>query len=56
MLDKLKNKIDENKKDNSSYKKYIKSFYDTPKAKELFDKEDDFKEIKKDLEKKEDEF
>jgi hypothetical protein len=56
MLEKLKLKIDENKKDNSTYKKYIEAFYNTPKAKELFARDDDFKEIQKELDKKEDEF
>ena len=61
MIEKIKKKIDENKKDKSSYKKYIKSLCDSKKANELFNKNEEFnnlKEIfvKKESVKKEDEY
>lgn len=61
MIEKIKNKIDENKKDKSSYKKYIKSFCDSKKANELFSKNEEFNSlkenfIKKESNKKEDEY
>lgn len=61
MEEKLKNKIDEMKKDKSSYKKYIKSFCESEKAKELFNSNDEFNTLKestdeKKKDKKEDEY
>lgn len=47
MEEELMKKIDEMKKDKSSYKKYIKSLCDSEKAKELFANNDDFKELQK---------
>ncbi len=59
MIEKIKNKIDEMKKDESSLKKYVKSFYDSKKANELFSSNDEFnllKEGSKGQNKKEDEY
>lgn len=59
MLDKILEKIENNKKDKSSNKKYIKSFVNSKKAKELFSNNDDYNELKKSLvekTKKEDEY
>ena len=59
MIDKIKNKIDEMKKDTSSYLKYIESFCKSEKAKELFGGNDDYivlKESESGNEKKEDEY
>ena len=60
MEEKIKSKIDELKKDKSSYKKYIKSFCDSEKAKELFNNNDEFNILKEKVneknEKKEDEY
>ncbi len=53
MIEKLKSKIDENKNDKSSYKKYIKSFCDSKKANELFNNNDEFKNLKENIDKKE---
>lgn len=47
MIEKIKKKIDENKKDRETYKKYIKSFCNTGKAKELFKDNDEFEKLKK---------
>ena len=46
MIDKIKKKIDENKKDRKTFKEYIKSFCETEKAKELFENDDEFKRLK----------
>ena len=60
MKEELKKKIDEMKNDNSSYKKYIKSFCESEKAKELFKGNDDFNNLKlasdEKKDKKEDEY
>ncbi len=56
MLEKIKNKIDDNKKDKQVYKEYIKSFCDCEKAQELFKSNEEFKNIKKQFEKKEEEY
>ena len=60
MEEKIKKKIDELKKDKSSYKKYIKSFCESEKAKELFSNNDEFNELKEIVDeknnKKEDEY
>ena len=47
MIENIKKKIDENKKDRETYKKYIKSFCNTGKAKELFKDNDEFEKLKK---------
>lgn len=54
MIDKIKEIIDKDKEDTSSYQKYIKSFCDSKKAKELFKDDEEFKLLEKSL-KKEDE-
>ena len=56
MIGKIKDKIDENKKDKVVYKEYIKSFCDSEKAQELFRDNEDFKEIKKEFEEKKEEY
>ncbi len=53
MIEKLKDKIDENKNDKTSYKKYIKSFCDSKKANELFNNNEEFKKLKEKIDKKE---
>jgi len=45
MIEKIKRKIDENKKDRKTFKEYIKSFCDSNKAKELFAENEDFKKL-----------
>ncbi len=60
MEEQIKNKIDELKKDKSSYKKYIKSFCESEKAKELFKNNDEFNKLTEAIDeknnKKEDEY
>lgn len=60
MIEKIKEKIDYNKKDKSAYKEYIKSFVNSDKAKELFGDNEYFKELNeednKEGNKEEDEF
>ena len=45
MIEKIKQKIDENKKDKRSFKEYIKSFCSSDKAKELFEDNEEFKKL-----------
>ena len=45
MLEKIKNKIEENKKNNNILNEYIKIFKNLDKAKELFKNNDDFNKI-----------
>ena len=54
MEEELKKKIDEMKQDKSSYKKYIKSFCDSEKAKELFKSNDEFNNLKLSADEKKD--
>ena len=61
MIEEIKKKIDEKKEDKSSYKKYIQSFCKSEKANELFNKNDEFNNLKdsiskEDKSKKEDEY
>ena len=56
MIEEIKKKIDKNKKDKDVYKKYVKSFCESTKAKELFNNSDEFKEINKQFETKKEEF
>ena len=53
MIEKIKNKIDENKKDRKTFRDYIKSFCNCEKAKELFKDNDEFKKLNSSIEKKE---
>ena len=46
-MNKLKNRIDNMKKDNSSSLKYIKCFVNNDKVKELLNSNDSFVELKK---------
>ena len=45
--------IDKNRNDTSSYNKYIKSFCDSKKAKELFKNNDEFKKLEQVIKEKE---
>ncbi len=61
MIEDIKKKIDEKKKDKTIIKKYVKAFCDSEKASELFNKNDEFTNLKesiqkKDKNKKEDEY
>ena len=58
MIEDIKKKIDKNKEDKEVYKKYVKSFCDSAKAKELFKNSEDFNNVCKQFEtnKKEEEF
>lgn len=57
MIDKVKQKIDDNKKDIETINAYIKSFIESEKAKELFKDNDDFKSLNKEKKEiKEDEY
>ena len=46
MEEEIKKKIDEMKKDNASYKLYVKSFCDSKKANELFSNNEEFNNLK----------
>ena len=57
MIDKVKQKIDDNKKDIETINAYIKSFVESEKAKEIFKDNDDFKSLNKEKKEiKEDEY
>ena len=57
MIDKIKQKIDDNKKDIETINAYIKSFVESEKAKEIFKDNDDFKSLNKEKKEiKEDEY
>ena len=57
MIDKIKQKIDDNKKDIETINAYIKSFVESEKAKEIFKENDDFKLLNKEKKEiKEDEY
>lgn len=53
MLEEIKKKIDEKKNDKTSYKNYVKSFCKSEKANELFNKNDDFRNLKNSISKEE---
>ena len=46
MIEKIKEKINKDKKDKDNYKEYIKSFCNSKKAKELFKSNEDFNKLK----------
>lgn len=60
MIDKIKEKIDQNRFDRQTYLDYIKSFVDCKEAKELFKDDEGFKDLieekKEDNKKEEDEY
>lgn len=59
MIEKIKQKIDENKADKETFKEYIKSFTECKEAVELFKNDESFKKIleeKEDIKKEEDEY
>ncbi len=60
MIERIKNKIDELKNDKSSFDKYIKSFFESKKAIEYYESNEEFNKLKEKKEtsqyKKEDEF
>lgn len=58
MIDKIKEKIDENKKDKATFREYIKSFCESEKVQEYYKDNDEFNALKKDYlnEKKEEEY
>lgn len=47
MIEKIKEKIKENKKDTSTFIEYIKSFCESEKANEFYKDDVDFKNLKK---------
>ena len=46
MIEKIKEKIDEDKKDKETIQEYIKVFCESEKAQELFKEDEDFKKLK----------
>ena len=46
MIDKIKEKIDEDKKDKETIEEYIKVFCESEKSEELFKEDENFKELK----------
>lgn len=53
MIEKIKAKIEENKKDKSTFKEYIKSFCESEKAQEYYKEDADFNDLKSKYLKKE---
>ena len=56
MIEKIKNKIDQNKKDKATFKEYIKSFCESKKAQELYENNEDFIKISKSTKKEKEEY
>lgn len=60
MIDEIREKVDLNKKDRTTYKQYIKAFTDCEKARELFKDDSSFKKLigekEEEIQKEEDEF
>ena len=52
MIEEIKKRIDEKKKDSTAIKKYVKAFCDSEKANELFSKNDEFTNLKDSINKK----
>ena len=46
IIDKIKEKIDEDKKDKETIEEYIKVFCESEKSEELFKEDENFKELK----------
>ena len=51
-MEKIKNKIKNMKQDKKVFKAYLEGFNDIPKVKEKYKYDDDYREIKKFIEKK----
>ena len=52
MIEKIKEIVDKDKNDNETHLEYIKAFCNSKKAEELFENNDEFKELKESVEEK----